>query len=53
MAPLCVCEPFQRFVTVCPLANDHVNIQAEIGVVPVLLIVIAAVKPLGHWLLIV
>ena len=45
--------PFQIWVTVCPLAKAQVRVQFEMEVVPVLLMVMAAPKPPGHWFVIV
>jgi hypothetical protein len=51
--PLWVSTPFQRDVIVWPLAKVQLSVQLLMAVVPVFWIVIAAPKPLVHWLLIV
>lgn len=48
--PLCATVPFQSCVIVCPLANENFSVQPLMAVVPVLLMVIVAPKPVGHWL---
>jgi hypothetical protein len=53
LAPLCATLPFQSWEIVCPFANAHCNCQLEIGVVPVLLIVMPTWNPTFHWLLMV
>ena len=48
--PVCVNEPFQSCVIVCPLANENWRLQPFMALVPVLLIVSVAPKPVDHWL---
>jgi hypothetical protein len=48
--PLWVSMPSQRDVIVWPLAKVQLNVQLVRAVVPVFWIVIAAPKPLDHWL---
>ena len=52
-APLWVTVPFQAEVIVCPLAKGHASVQLVSAAVPVLLMVMAAPKPLCHWSVIV
>lgn len=48
--PVCVNEPFQSCVIVCPPGNENWRFQPLIAVVPVLVIVRLPVKPPCHWL---
>ena len=47
-APVCTTVAFHGLVICCPLANDHVNVQPLIAVLPLLVIFTSAVKPVFH-----
>jgi len=49
LAPDWVGVPPHIWVITCPFANDQVNVQPLMAVVPVLVMCTAPWKPPGHW----